>query len=259
MVTPEHWAESVHDRCRADGQAAKAADDAFRERLAVTSATREQRTFLAREARAREAARRNGLRGALSRLTALLLGSPGRTGRPSGSDESGADTIRGRVNCAGLGAPECAARRRAAVRSYLTLPDTSDKPIVDAVGAADFHEMLHLGIKVHRWNPVRGWSASRMLHSKVWLIDYLPGRGGLTYVGAANATQRSHLADNEAGILSTDADFARQVFERVFATDLERASRRESGDSFHVVRSSNFVVRGSRWLRRFLVELMWLI
>ena len=167
--------------------------------------------------------------------------------------------FRSRVHCAGLGVHECAARRREAVQIYLVLPDTSDKPIVDAVGAADFHEMLHLGIKVHRWNPTRGWSASRMLHSKVWLIDYVPGEGGLTYVGAANATQRSHLADNESGILSTDPAFAREVYERIFVADLESASRRESGENFHVVRSSSSIVRGSRWLRRFLVDLLWLI
>jgi phosphatidylserine/phosphatidylglycerophosphate/cardiolipin synthase-like enzyme len=169
-----------------------------------------------------------------------------------------AHEFRGRVSCAGLAAAECASRKRDAVQIHLILPDSSDKPIVDAVGTADFHEMLHLGIKVYRWRPVAGWSATRMLHSKVWLIDYRAGRGGLTYVGAANATQRSHLADNEAGILSNDPGFARQVHERVFQRDITD-SRVESDQSFHVVKSSNAVVGASRWLRRLLVDLFWFI
>ena len=167
--------------------------------------------------------------------------------------------FRGRVNCEGLTAPECAVRIRDAVQIHLVLPDSSDKPIVDAVGAADFHDMLHLGIKVHRWNPDEGWSAARMLHSKVWLIDYEPERGGLAYVGAANATQRSHLADNEAGILSNDPEFARQVYERIFVPDITAASRLELDENFHIVRSSNPVIGASRWLRRLLVELFWFI
>jgi phosphatidylserine/phosphatidylglycerophosphate/cardiolipin synthase-like enzyme len=167
--------------------------------------------------------------------------------------------FRGRVSCAGLSSHDCAARLREAVPIYLVLPDTSDKPVVDAVGAADFHQMLHLGIKVHRWRPEAGWSASKMLHSKVWLIDHQPGRGGLTYVGAANATQRSHLADNEAGILSTDPQFADQVYTRIFERDITVDSRVESGERFHVVRSSRALVRASRWLRSVLVELLWFV
>jgi hypothetical protein len=96
-----------------------------------------------------------------------------------------------------------------------------------------------------------------MLHSKVWLIDYEPGRGGLAYVGAANATQRSHLADNEAGILSNEPGFADQVYERVFRPDITVDSRVESGESFRVVWSSSAIVRASRWLRRLLVDLFW--
>jgi phosphatidylserine/phosphatidylglycerophosphate/cardiolipin synthase-like enzyme len=167
--------------------------------------------------------------------------------------------FRGRVNCDSVESHECARRKRDAVQIHLILPDSSDKPIVDAVGTADFHEMLHLGIKVYRWRPDAGWSATRMLHSKVWLVDYQTGGGGLTYVGAANATQRSHLADNEAGILSNDPDFARQVYERVFQRDMTTDSRLESDQSFHVVRSSSAVVGASRWLRRLLVELFWFI
>lgn len=167
--------------------------------------------------------------------------------------------FRARVTCEGVDVHTCAARRRDAVQIYIVLPDTSDKPIVDAVGAADFFEMLDLGIKVHRWNPRAGWSASRMLHSKVWLVDYQSGRGGLAYVGAANATQRSHFSDNEAGILSNDRRFATDVYERIFVPDLTRDSRRETGENFRVLRASNGIVAGSRWLRRLLVELLWLI
>lgn len=167
--------------------------------------------------------------------------------------------FRGRVNCEGLGNHACASKRREAVRIHIVLPDLTDKPIVDAVGASDFHEMLHLGIKVHRWNPRRGWSASRMLHSKVWLIDYQAGSGGLAYVGAANATQRSHLADNEAGILSNDPAFAAQIHDRIFVPDTTVASRLESVFNQYVARNSNAAVRASRWLRRFLVELLWLV
>lgn len=167
--------------------------------------------------------------------------------------------FRARVSCEGLDDHACARRRREAVQIHIVLPDLTDKPIVDAVGASDFHEMLHLGIKVHRWNPRQGWSASRMLHSKVWLIDYEPGKGGLAYVGAANATQRSHLADNEAGILSNDPAFAAQVHDRIFVPDTTVASRLETVENLYVVRNSNAAVRASRWLRRLLVELLWLV
>jgi phosphatidylserine/phosphatidylglycerophosphate/cardiolipin synthase-like enzyme len=98
-----------------------------------------------------------------------------------------------------------------------------------------------------------------MLHAKVWLIDFEPGRRGLAYVGAANATQRSHLADNEAGLLSNDPAFAQQVYEGVFQPDIAADSRMESGETFHITRSSSSVIRASRWLRRLLVELFWFI
>jgi phosphatidylserine/phosphatidylglycerophosphate/cardiolipin synthase-like enzyme len=167
--------------------------------------------------------------------------------------------FRGRVSCEGMGDLACAAAKRDAVRIHLILPDSSDKPIVDAVGAADFYEMLHLGIKVHRWNASEGWSAARMLHTKAWLIDYEPGRTGLAYVGAANATQRSHLSDNEAGILSTSPAFAREVYDRLFQPDITTDSRLEPPEGLHVVRGSNAAVRASRWLRRLLVDLFWFI
>jgi hypothetical protein len=119
--------------------------------------------------------------------------------------------------------------------------------------------MLHLGIKICRWSPPAGWSAARMLHTKAWLIDYEPDRGGLSYVGAANATQRSHLSDNEAGILSTSRAFAADVYTRLFERDISTDSRLEGPEGFHLVWSSNAVVRASRWLRRFLVDLLWFI
>jgi phosphatidylserine/phosphatidylglycerophosphate/cardiolipin synthase-like enzyme len=167
--------------------------------------------------------------------------------------------FRARVSCGTAGSHECAARMREAVQIHLVLPDTSDKPLVDAIGTADFNEMLHLGIKVHRWRPEQGWSASSMLHSKVWLVDYEAGRGGLAYVGAANATQRSHVADNEAGILSNDPEFVRQVHQRVFERDITEDSRLESGESFHITRAASAPIRASGWLRRLLVELFWFI
>jgi hypothetical protein len=167
--------------------------------------------------------------------------------------------FRGRVTCDGLPSQECAVRARDAVQIHLVVPDASDKPIVDAVGLADFHQLLHLGVKVYRWRPEAGWSAASMLHSKVWLIDYEPGRGGLAYVGAANATQRSHLADNEAGMLSSDPDFVDQVYSRVFVPDITTDSRLESGESFRLVWSSRPIVRASRWLRRLLVDLFWVM
>jgi phosphatidylserine/phosphatidylglycerophosphate/cardiolipin synthase-like enzyme len=166
--------------------------------------------------------------------------------------------FRGRVVCGSEDTYECAARMRDAVQIHLVLPDTSDKPLVDAIGTADVQEMLHLGIKVYRWRPEDGWSATSMLHSKVWLIDY-SGGDGLAYVGAANATQRSHIADNEAGILSNDGEFARQVYERVFLPDTTIDSRLESGEMFQFSWSSSAVLRASRWLRRLLVDLFWFV
>lgn len=165
--------------------------------------------------------------------------------------------FRGRVSCDGLSDNLCAERKRDAVQIYLVLPDATDKPIVDAVGTADFYEMIHLGIKIRRWSPPAGWSATRMLHTKAWLIDYQPDRGGLTYVGAANATQRSHLSDNEAGFLSTSRAFANDVYTRIFERDITTDSRLEGPEEFHVTWSSRPAVRASRWLRRFLVDLLW--
>jgi phosphatidylserine/phosphatidylglycerophosphate/cardiolipin synthase-like enzyme len=167
--------------------------------------------------------------------------------------------FRGRVSCAGMTDLACASAKRDGVQIYLILPDSSDKPIVDAVGTADFHEMLHLGIKIHRWNPSDGWSSSAMLHTKAWLVDYEPNRGGLTYVGAANATQRSHLSDNEAGFLSTSPELAREVYERLFLPDLTTDSRIEPTEGFHITWKANPTVRASRWLRRVLVDLLWFI
>ena len=165
--------------------------------------------------------------------------------------------FRGRVSCDGLSDTLCAERKRDAVEIYLVLPDATDKPVVDAVGTADFYEMIHLGIKICRWSPPAGWSATRMLHTKAWLIDYEPARGGLTYVGAANVTQRSHLSDNEAGILSTSRAFADDVYTRIFERDISTDSRREGPEAFHAAWSSRPALRASRWLRRFLVDLLW--
>jgi len=165
--------------------------------------------------------------------------------------------FRGRVNCADLNEKDCSEKKREAVKIYLVLPDSSDKPIIDALGTADWHDMLHLGVKVYRWNPPRGWSATKMLHTKAWLIDYRDGAPGLAYVGSANATQRSHLTDNEVGIVSTSPDFAKQVYERLFLPDLTTDGRLESMGNFHIVWSTNSLVRSSHWLRNWLVSLLW--
>lgn len=167
--------------------------------------------------------------------------------------------FRSRVSCAGLDEHTCLQRRNDAVDIHVILPDSSDKPIVDTVGTADFREMLHLGIKIYRWNPPVGWSASKMLHTKAWLIDYEEGEAAFTYVGSANATQRSHLLDNELGIASTSSVFAREVYEQIFLRDMTKDSRLETRGNFHIVWSSNPVVRASYFLRRVLVSLFWFI
>lgn len=166
--------------------------------------------------------------------------------------------FRGRVNCAGLGEYACAEKKREAVAIYLVLPDASDKPMVDVTAHADLDEMLHLGVKVYRWNPARGWSASKMLHTKAWLMDYEEGQPALTYVGSANATQRSHLTDNEVGIISTSPEFARQVYEQLFLPDLTTDSRRESLGGFHIAWSTRRLARTGRWVQNLLVNLFWL-
>ncbi|MBI4462012.1 MAG: phosphatidylserine/phosphatidylglycerophosphate/cardiolipin synthase family protein [Acidobacteria bacterium] len=168
-----------------------------------------------------------------------------------------AQEFSGRVNCAELSDFDCADKKRQAVEIYLVLPDASDKPILDVVGQADLFEMLHLGVKIYRWNPPRGWSASKMLHSKVWLIDYEPSQPSLVYVGSANATQRSHLTDNEIGILSTSPEFAGEVYEKVFRHDLTTDARPESRASFHTPWSARQLTRSGRWFRSLLVNLLW--
>jgi phosphatidylserine/phosphatidylglycerophosphate/cardiolipin synthase-like enzyme len=164
--------------------------------------------------------------------------------------------FRARVDCAGLDPAVCAELRADSVQIHLIVPDSSDRPIIDAVGTADFHEMLHLGVKIYRWNPARGWSARKRLHSKAWLIDYEPGKGGLCYVGSANATQRSHVADNEVGILTTSPALADSLYTRLFAPDMLEDSRRESPEHFHVV-SARPVIAASNRLRKLLVSTFW--
>jgi len=164
--------------------------------------------------------------------------------------------FRARVSCEGLDPAACAELRAEGVQIYLIVPDSSDKPIIDAVGTADFHEMLHLGVKIYRWNPQQGWSARKSLHSKAWLVDYEPGQPALSYVGSANATQRSHVADNEVGILTTSPALADSLYERLFAPDLLTDSRRESPEHFHVVQARP-AVRASKSLQKLLVNLFW--
>jgi phosphatidylserine/phosphatidylglycerophosphate/cardiolipin synthase-like enzyme len=164
--------------------------------------------------------------------------------------------FRARMSCEGRDPAECAALREEGVPIVLIVPDSSDKPIIDAVGTADFHEMLHLGVKIYRWNPSAGWSARKSLHSKAWLVDYEPGAGGLAYVGSANATQRSHVADNEVGILTTNAAFADSLYERLFTPDMLVDARRESPEHFHVVQARP-AVRASNSLRKLLVSMFW--
>ena len=92
-------------------------------------------------------------------------------------------------------------------------------------------------------------------HSKLFLIDYEPEKPSVAYVGSANATQRSHLSDNEIGILSTSSEFAAQVCEKVFRWDTAKDSHRESVENFHVVLGSNPLVRSAQFLRSFWVSL----
>lgn len=167
--------------------------------------------------------------------------------------------FRGRVSCEGLDEQQCFEEKQKAVNIHVVLPAASDKPLIDVISSADFHEMMHLGVKIYRWDPPSGWSSSKMLHTKAWMVDHEPGGGGLTYVGTSNATQRSHIQDNEVGIVSTSAAFADEVFERLFVPDITEDSRVESPENFHVVLSTNAAVRASRWVRRFLVSLLWVI
>ena len=167
--------------------------------------------------------------------------------------------FRGRVSCQQLDEQQCSERKKEAVSIHVVLPGGSDKPIIDAIGAADFHEMLHLGIKIYRWAPREGWSSSKMLHTKAWMVDYEPKRGALTYVGSSNATQRSHIQDNEVGIVSFSAAFADEVYQRLFEPDLTEDSRVENAENFHIVLSTNPAIRASRRVRRFLVSLLWII
>jgi hypothetical protein len=166
--------------------------------------------------------------------------------------------FRARVNCGDVEAVECSELRRQAVQIHLILPGASDKPVLDTVATAEFHEMLHLGVKIYRWDPPDDWSATKMLHTKAWLVDYEPGLGGLAYVGSSNATQRSHILDEEAGIVSTSPAFADDVYKRLFAPDIHRDSRVETAENFHVTRSTNGAVRSGRWMRRFLLALFFI-
>jgi hypothetical protein len=166
--------------------------------------------------------------------------------------------FRGRVNCEDATAIACSEMKREAVKIHIILPGASDKPVLDTVATTEFHEMLHLGVKIYRWDPPEGWSATKMLHTKAWLVDYEPGGGGLAYVGSSNATQRSHILDEEAGIVSTSPTFADEVYARLFEPDISRDSRVETPENFHVTRATNPAIRSGRWMRRFLLSLFFI-
>ncbi|MBI4474917.1 MAG: hypothetical protein HY646_19770 [Acidobacteria bacterium] len=166
--------------------------------------------------------------------------------------------FQGRVNCTNLDRTACLEKRRDAVQIHVILPGASDKPVLDTVAAIEFHEMLHLGIKIYRWDPPGGWASSKMLHTKAWLVDFEPGRSGLAYVGSSNATQRSHILDEEAGIVSTSPDFVQEVYTRLFERDMNNDSRIESAENFHVTSSTNLAIRSGRWIRRFLSSLFFI-
>lgn len=165
--------------------------------------------------------------------------------------------FRARVDCSGLSDAACALKRNAAVDIHLIVPDHSDKTAVDAVGFAQFFDMVQAGVKIYRWNPRAGWSKQRMVHTKAWLVDYVPGQEALTYVGSHNANQRSHFADNEVGIVSTNRDFARQTYEELFQVDIRRDSRLESRDFFEVERFTTKGARFGNWLAKIFVDYSW--
>jgi phosphatidylserine/phosphatidylglycerophosphate/cardiolipin synthase-like enzyme len=165
--------------------------------------------------------------------------------------------FRGRVDCTGLDDFACSVKMREAVKIYLVLPDQTDQRALDVVGRAELREMLHLGVKIFWWSPKTGWSATKMLHTKSWLIDYEEGEPGLAYLGSANATQRSHLADNEVGIITTSPEFAGESYDRLFGNDFMKDTRAESPESFHFPWASRRLARSAHRLQRVLVDLFW--
>jgi phosphatidylserine/phosphatidylglycerophosphate/cardiolipin synthase-like enzyme len=169
-----------------------------------------------------------------------------------------AKEFRGRVDCGGLSEYECAQKMRDAVPIHLVLPDATDQPMLDVVGHAYVHEMRHLGVKIYRWNPGRPWSATKMMHTKAWLVDYEEGQAGLAYLGSANATQRSHISDNEMGIVSASPEFARQLHEQLFCGDMRGDARLEGTEKFHVTWTTKRRARMGRGLRQLLVNVLWL-
>lgn len=168
-----------------------------------------------------------------------------------------AKEFRGRAKCAGLTESGCSAAKRDAVEIYVVLPDESDQPNADLMSTLHRHELLHLGVKFYKWNPPAGWSAKKMLHTKVWMVDYEEGKPALTYVGTANLSQRSHLTDNEMGIVSTSPSLAQQVRDYMVDPNTTTDSQGENPETFHIVLSSNRAVRAARWLQFFLVGLTW--
>lgn len=167
--------------------------------------------------------------------------------------------FRGRVDCSGLNAWECAEKKNDAVDIHLIVPDHTDKTAVDAVGFAQFFDMVQAGVKIYRWNPPTGWSHQKLIHTKAWLVDYEPGqgRGSLAYVGSHNANQRSHFTDNEVGILSSTPEFSRQVFEELFQADIQRDTRRETRDFFEIERRTTKGARFGKWLAKVFVDYSW--
>jgi phosphatidylserine/phosphatidylglycerophosphate/cardiolipin synthase-like enzyme len=165
--------------------------------------------------------------------------------------------FRAHVNCEGLTALACTAKKRNAVNIHLVLPWATDQPIVDMVGRADYYEMISEGVKLYLWQPPQDYAAKRMMHTKAWLVDYREGEPALAYVGSHNADRRSLWSDNELGIVSTSPEFARAVHDQLFLRDMQQEASHVTPTGFELerkVRPKHFV---GRLIRKVMAEVFW--
>lgn len=165
--------------------------------------------------------------------------------------------FRAHVDCGGLTELACAAKKRNGVNIYLILPRSTDQPLVDVVSRSDYFDMINEGVKIYLWDPHRGYAAKQMLHTKAWLVDYRPGQPALVYVGSHNANQRSLWADNEMGTLSSSPDFAKSVYEELFSQDMSEGTTLANPSFYNIERKIRPVHSLGRFVRRVMVDLLW--
>lgn len=98
------------------------------------------------------------------------------------------------------------------VKVRMVIPGENNHPYCDLAARTVFGRMMEAGIEIYEYPG--------MSHGKVMVVD-----DELTSIGTSNLDDLSLRSIYEMNLNSDDPAFARQVLDRVFAPDLERARR----------------------------------